>query len=82
MADVTTSSGESQIVVYDTRSTFVDPGSWSVQAHYVESYQAFVSAIFDGRYMYFASASGAFVRFDARTPPAMPDLPAFHGSFF
>jgi hypothetical protein len=75
-------AGESQIVVYDTRSTFGDPGSWSVQAHYVESYQAFVSAIFDGRYMYFASASGAFVRFDARTPPAMPDLPAFHGSFF
>jgi hypothetical protein len=41
------------------------------------------TSVFDGRYVYFASDEDSFVaRFDAKSPPALPALPAFHGSFF
>jgi hypothetical protein len=38
---------------------------------------------FDGEYVYFAPFAGTTIaRFDARSPPAMPPLPGFFGSFF
>ena len=48
----------------------------------------FQGSVFDGRYLYLVpywtggSYSGNVFRFDAKTPPSMPNLPAFHGSFF
>jgi hypothetical protein len=39
--------------------------------------------VFDGQYMYFLpDYNTTVVRFNARTPPAEPKLPAFSGSFF
>jgi hypothetical protein len=41
------------------------------------------TSLFDGRYVYFASDDDSYIaRFDAKSPPSMPTLPAFHGSFF
>ena len=43
----------------------------------------FWSSVFDGRYVYLApSGTGVVARFDAKTAPSMPVLPAWHGSFF
>lgn len=45
--------------------------------------QDFYTTVFDGRFMYFASDDFTTVaRFDVKSPPSMPALPAFHGSFF
>jgi hypothetical protein len=40
------------------------------------------TSVFDGRFMYFMGQLPIIVRFDAKSPPSMPQLPAFHGSFF
>jgi hypothetical protein len=38
--------------------------------------------VFDGQYVYFVPHSGSTVaRFDAKTPPSLPSLPAHFGSF-
>lgn len=54
----------------------------------------FRGAVFDGRFLYLVpyagggggghngNNSGIVVRFDAKSPSAMPKLPAFHGSFY
>jgi len=46
---------------------------------------AFTGAVFDGQYLYLVPNTGtmgaAFARFEAKTPPSLPDLPGYHGSF-
>ena len=43
----------------------------------------YFGAVFDGQYLYFVPrGNGLVARFDAKTPPSMPNLPAFHGSFY
>ena len=45
--------------------------------------EEFYTSVFDGRFLYFASGGFTVVaRFDVKSPPSMPLLPAFHGSFF
>ncbi len=40
------------------------------------------AAVFDGRFVYLAPGSGGFfTRFDAKSPPSIPSLAAFFGSF-
>jgi hypothetical protein len=72
------------LVWFDTQGDFTSVSSWAkfdLTTLNVNAKQ-FVGAIFDGRYLYFAPGLGTVARFDARDPPAMPPLPAFHGSFF
>ena len=74
------------IVRYDTSQPFGNAGSWStfdVKAAFGTTVAGFFGAVFDGRYLYLVPEGNTTVaRFDARTPAAMPALPAFHGSFF
>jgi hypothetical protein len=76
----------SKVVRYDTSATFGAPASWSTfdPLGLVESGATYAGAVFDGRYVYFVprlSNRGDVLRFDARSPPSMPSLPQFHGSF-
>ena len=42
----------------------------------------FMGAAFDGRYVYLAPYfTSVVVRFDAKTPPSIPQLPGWTGSF-
>lgn len=69
---------------YDTRAPFTAAASWTVfdAATVSPGAVAFQGAAFDGRYLHLVPNLGtAVVRFDARSPPAMPALPAFFGSF-
>jgi hypothetical protein len=69
---------------HDTKGTFTAAASWSTfDTTTVDSgAKGFAGAAFDGRYVYFVPYAGtAVARFDAKTPPSMPKLPAFHGSF-
>jgi hypothetical protein len=76
----------------DSQAEFVDPSSWSTFDTSTVNAMAEGSdgAIFDGRYLYIipfaysgeGTTSGVVARFDTKTPPSMPALPAFHGSFF
>jgi hypothetical protein len=75
-----------EVVRYDTSAEFGAPTSWTTfdPRGMVESGATFAGAVFDGRYVYFvplASNRGGVLRFDARSPPSMPSLPQFHGSF-
>ncbi len=39
-------------------------------------------AVFDGEFVYFVpGANGTVARFDAKTPPSLPKLPGWSGSF-
>ena len=70
---------------YDTLASFSAAASWSTFDITTASSNAkgFGAAVFDGRYLYFAPAGLSTVaRFDAKSPPSMPSLPAFFGSFF
>lgn len=68
---------------YDTQASFGTSASWSTFDTASAGAYSFFGAAFDGRYVYFAPyAGGAVARFDAKTPPSMPTLPAWHGSFF
>jgi hypothetical protein len=70
---------------YDTTATFSDADSWSkydMQAQFGVAAVGFGGAVFDGEYLYYAPAFyTTIVRFHARSSPALPSLPAFHGSF-
>jgi hypothetical protein len=78
--------GNGLVVRYDTTRPFDAPSSWStfdLKANFGTTVAAFFGAVFDGRYLYLVPYGTTNVaRFDARTPSAMPALPAFHGSFF
>ena len=86
MATGTQFVGNGLVVRYDTTQTFGTPSSWStfdLKANFATTVSGFFGAVFDGRYLYLVPEGNTNVaRFDARTPPAMPALPAFHGSFF
>ena len=78
-----------KIVRYDTQASYTATGSWTpfhlreVAPHYL----SLEGAVFDGRFLYLGvqahTATGAWIpRFDAKTPPALPALPAHFGSFY
>jgi hypothetical protein len=70
---------------YDTLASFGAAGSWSTfdTTTLDPNAKGFTSGVFDGRYLYLASyATPVVARFEAKSPPSMPPLPAFFGSFF
>jgi hypothetical protein len=70
---------------YDTASTFTDSAAWSTfDVTTVDPRDtAFYGAVFDGGAVYLVPHGGGTVaRFAAKTPPSMPLLPGFSGSFF
>jgi hypothetical protein len=85
---VPTGSGFATVARYDTRSTFEADCAWSTLdlkalAMGDGGPQNFFGAVFDGQYVYLVpNTGGLFARFNARTPPSKPALPAFYGSFF
>jgi hypothetical protein len=76
------------ITRYDTRAPFADKGSWTSfdLTKKTTSSTDYGGAVFDGRYLYLEPIlSGTHVvvlRFDAKSPPALPSLPQFRGSFY
>ena len=82
---VPSSPGFGTIVRYDTRSTFTSDCAWSAvdlsQRNPAATF--YFGAIFDGRYLYLVPrGNGLVARFDAKSPASLPNLPAFHGSFY
>jgi hypothetical protein len=81
-------NGSPKISRYDTTAAF--NSTWPIfdTTSVGGVAQGFYGAIFDGRYLYFApngtgaAAHAVMLRFDAKSPPSMPPLAAFHGSFF
>lgn len=81
-------NGSPRITRYDTTAAF--GSTWPIfdTTSVGGVAQGFYGAIFDGRYLYLApngtgaAAHAVMLRFDAKSPPSMPSLPAFHGSFF
>jgi hypothetical protein len=88
----TVNTGVAPIVRYDTQSTFTADCAWTtfdpsgLPLPDGGVVQSFGGAVFDGQYVYFLPSTGAkgavFVRFAAKSPPSMPGLPDYHGSFF
>ncbi len=69
-------------VRYDTQASFGAATSWSSTYPWNVPHNSYAGAVFDGRFMYFVpDSNGIVARFDARVPPSLPGLPAFHGSF-
>jgi hypothetical protein len=82
---VPSTPGFGVVTRYDTLSTFSASCAWSTfdltQLEPAASF--YFGAVFDGQYVYFIPRGGGIVaRFDAKTPPSQPNLPAFHGSFY
>jgi hypothetical protein len=79
--------GFDSLTRYDTLSPFTADCGWSTfdltqLAANDAGAPLYVGAIFDGQYLYLVpDGSYPIVRFNAKTPPALPALPAFHGSF-
>ncbi len=81
-------NGSPKITRYDTTTAFAS--TWPIfdTTSVGGVAQGFYGAIFDGRYLYLApngtgaAAHAVMLRFDAKSPPSMPPLAAFHGSFF
>jgi hypothetical protein len=68
---------------FDTTASFGTATSWSTfdTSSLGAGVGQFAGAVFDGEYLYLAPAtSGVVVRFDARSPPALPAGQS--GSFF
>jgi len=80
----TSASGANGLLVrYDTTLPFAASSSWSTFDTNAIGAAAFQGSVFDGRYLYLCpQSSGTVARFEARDPPAEPDLPDFYGSFF
>jgi hypothetical protein len=72
---------------YDTRSTYGADCAWSTidlsQFGTGDAGPAFYSgALFDGKYLYLVpDGTYSVLRFNARSPPRQPMLPAYYGSF-
>ncbi len=80
-------SGKSPMARFDTQGSFTSAAAWTtIDLSQFAAPQPFVGAggfAFDGRYMYIAPSIGdqaTALRFDARTPPAIP--PSYKGSFY
>jgi hypothetical protein len=75
-------------VRYDTLSPFTADCAWSsvdLSGVTIDGGVPgpFGGAVFDGQYLYLIPyLSPFFGRYSVRTPPSMPALPAFHGSFW
>jgi hypothetical protein len=73
------------IVRYDTNGPIESKSAWNTfdPGALNENATCLRGAVFDGEYMYFYQLNrGTILRFEARTPAEVPQLPAFHGSFF
>jgi hypothetical protein len=80
-----------RITRFDSQGDFTDPAAWSTfdTTTLGANVFGFAGAVFDGRYVYLVPfdnaggdmADGIVARFDAKTPPCLPDLPGFTGSF-
>jgi hypothetical protein len=79
-----------KVVRYDTQASYTATSSW-IPFHLTDVAPlclAAEGAVFDGEFLYIAcfahgQTKGPWVpRFDARTPPSLPALPAHHGSFY
>ena len=71
----------------DTQADFTAASSWSTFNVFSTGAgpqgSTFGGALFDGRYLYvLPTEDPTIARFDAKTPPALPALPEFHGSFY
>lgn len=68
---------------YDTQAAFGVAGSWTTfdTTTLNASALGFAGAVFDGRYLHLVTTGHIAARFDARTPPSMPALPGWRGSF-
>lgn len=67
---------------YDTHGALDAAESWGVfETQSLGNSRTFRGAAFDGRHVYFAPNNGTAVRFEARTPAAMPAFP-LGGSFY
>jgi hypothetical protein len=76
-------TGLSTLARYDTQGTFTDAAAWSTFDVSTLNAQVsgFQGAAFDGEYLYLLpNGNGLVLRFDARTPPAVPA--GFTGSFY
>jgi hypothetical protein len=73
------------LVRYDSTASFSAQAAWSaLDLRTIPSggFSYGGGAIFDGRFLYIPCTGGTTVlRFDAKSPPSMPALPAFSGSF-
>jgi hypothetical protein len=73
------------IARYDTSASFGDAAAWGIYDATVHATAArdFYGTAFDGDDVYFIPhGSSTVVRFHAKSPPALPVLPSFGGSFF
>jgi len=79
------------IARFDTQRAYGDRSAWSTFELTTAGFNAggMYGAVFTGRYLYLVpyvpggpGAARWAVRFDAKTPPALPALPAHFGSFF
>jgi hypothetical protein len=87
----TTQGAPGFVARYDTTAPFAldggsaEGGAWqglSTAAFNTLSWN-FHGAAYDGRYLYLEpNATSIAARFDTKTPSWMPNLPAFHGSFY
>ena len=79
------------IARFDTQRAYSDRSAWSTFELNAAGFYAggSIGAVFTGRYLYLIpyipqgpGAARRAIRFDAKTPPALPTLPAHFGSFF
>jgi len=79
-----------RLLRYDTQSTFTADCAWSwidlgtTAPADAGTLPPYLGAVFDGQFLYLLPAQGpnpVFLRFEARSPSAMPNIPNFHGSF-
>jgi hypothetical protein len=77
-------AGFGGVVRYDTFSTFSSPCAWSEFdfSQYNAQAQNFAGVVYDGQYLYFVPVGSVVTRFDTKSPPSMPNLPSFRGSFY
>jgi hypothetical protein len=72
------------IARHDTQASLTDAAAWTTfdLLTIAPTASGFYGAVFDGRAVYLIPHTGSTVaRFDARSPSALPALPAFFGSF-
>jgi hypothetical protein len=77
-------SASSLVARYDDTASFGVASSWGTfdLSKVSAVATAYYGAVFDGQFVYFVPASnGTVARFDAKTPPSMPKLPGWNGSF-
>jgi hypothetical protein len=75
---------DSIVARFDTQATFGSAASWTTfdSTMVTANARRFGGSVFDGRYVYLVPGGyDAVARFDAKTPPSVPNLPAFFGSF-